>query len=133
MKFGVYHSLYEWFNPIYLEDSKTNFTTTDYTDIKLWPDIKQIINDYKPSLFWSDGDWEANDTYWKSTELLAWFYNESPVKDEIVVNDRWGRGTGCHHGDFYNCQDRYNPGMFSVYTYDFHKWHRVELKVKSQI
>ncbi|XP_026329469.1 alpha-L-fucosidase-like [Hyposmocoma kahamanoa] len=117
LKFGVYHSLYEWFNPIYLEDSNANFTTTNYTDNKLWPDIKQIINDYKPSLFWADGDWEANDTYWKSPELLAWFYNESPVKDEIVVNDRWGRGIGCHHGDFFNCKDRYNPGVLMN-----HKW-----------
>lgn len=110
MKFGVYHSLYEWFNPIYEMDKSTNFTSRNYVDTKLWPDVKQIVNDYKPSVFWSDGDWEAYDTYWKSTELLAWLYNESPVKDEIVVNDRWGIDIPGKHGDFYNHQDRYNPG-----------------------
>ncbi|XP_013182466.1 PREDICTED: tissue alpha-L-fucosidase-like isoform X1 [Papilio xuthus] len=117
LKFGVYHSLYEWFNPIYEEDKKNNFTTRYYAETKLWPDLKQLINDYKPSVLWSDGDWETYDTYWRSTDFLAWLYNESPVKDEIVVNDRWGIGIPCKHGDFYNCADRYNPGSLQN-----HKW-----------
>ncbi|XP_028176570.1 tissue alpha-L-fucosidase [Ostrinia furnacalis] len=117
LKFGVYHSLYEWYNPIYLKDKAASFKTRDYPDTKLWPDIKQLINDYKPSVLWADGDWEANDTYWKSTDLLSWLYNDSPVKDDIVVNDRWGVGIPCHHGDFYNCEDRYNPGRLVN-----HKW-----------
>ncbi|KAL0893722.1 hypothetical protein ABMA27_013869 [Loxostege sticticalis] len=88
-----------------------------YADTKLWPDIKQLITDYQPSVLWSDGDWEAKDTYWKSCDLLAWLYNDSPVKNEIVVNDRWGIGIPCKHGDFYNCADRYNPGRLQN-----HKW-----------
>ncbi|XP_060800381.1 tissue alpha-L-fucosidase [Amyelois transitella] len=117
MKFGVYHSLYEWYNPIYLQDVKNNFATRDFVETKLWPDIEQIINDYQPSVLWSDGDWEATDQYWNSTGLLSWIYNDSPVKNEIVVNDRWGKGTACKHGDFYNCEDRYNPGHLMS-----HKW-----------
>ncbi|XP_004923234.1 putative alpha-L-fucosidase [Bombyx mori] len=117
LKFGVYHSLYEWFNPIYEEDKRKAFKTQTYVDTKLWPDIKQIVHDYKPSVIWSDGDWEANDTYWRSTELLAWLYNDSPVKDEVVVNDRWGIGIPGKHGDFYNHQDRFNPGVLL-----HHKW-----------
>ncbi len=38
------------------------------------------------------------------------FYAFSPVKDTVVTNDRWGTGTGCHHGGYYTCSDRYNPG-----------------------
>ena len=29
----------------------------------------------------------------KSVEFLKWLYNESPVKDVVVVNDRWGKET----------------------------------------
>lgn len=47
---------------------------------------------YKPEIIWSDGDWEASDDYWGSKDVLAWLYNSSPVKDIVVVNDRWGNG-----------------------------------------
>lgn len=41
----------------------------------------------------------------------------SPVKDTVVVNDRWGHDTGCKHGGYFSCADRYNPG-----TLQKHKW-----------
>lgn len=44
-------------------------------------------------------------------------YNESPVRDTVVTNDRWGMETLCKHGDFYTCADRYNPGVLQD-----HKW-----------
>ena len=37
---------------------------------------------------------------------------DSPVKDVVVTNDRWGAGIACHHGGYYTCSDRYNPGQF---------------------
>ena len=43
----------------------------------------------------------------------------SPVKDTVVTNDRWGSDTSCKHGGFYTCTDRYRPGKyraFSVHT-----------------
>ena len=35
----------------------------------------------------------------------------SPVKDTVVTNDRWSSGMACHHGGYYTCHDRYNPGL----------------------
>ncbi|XP_054013327.1 alpha-L-fucosidase [Hylaeus anthracinus] len=117
LRFGLYHSLYEWYNPLYLFDKENNFTTEIFVKQKIIPELHELINKYKPEIIWSDGDWEASDNYWKSKEFLSWLYNESPVKDTIVVNDRWGRDIPCHHGDFYTCTDRYNPGILQP-----HKW-----------
>lgn len=111
LKFGLYHSLFEWFHPMYLYDKKNKFKTRQFSVGKIIPEMKELIMDYKPHILWSDGDWEADDEYWQSKEFLAWLYNESPVKDTIVVNDRWGIDIPCHHGDFYTCSDRFNPGM----------------------
>ena len=38
----------------------------------------------------------------------------SPVKDTVVVNDRWGSGDSCKNGGYFTCHDRYNPGKLSV-------------------
>lgn len=117
MKFGLYHSLYEWYNPLYLADKRNKFTTDTFVTQKVIPEMHELIEKYKPEVIWSDGDWEATDSYWKSKEFLSWLYNESPVKDTVVVNDRWGQNITCHHGDFYTCSDRFNPGILLP-----HKW-----------
>ena len=68
-------------------------------------ELYELVELYKPDLIWSDGDAGPVD-YWKSKEFLAWLYNDSPVRDNVIVNDRWGVGTACHHGGFFNCADR---------------------------
>ncbi|KAB0795841.1 hypothetical protein PPYR_09902 [Photinus pyralis] len=129
LRFGLYHSLYEWFNPMFLSDKASNFESDEFVQKKVLPELHEIVNKYRPEIVWSDGEWEANDTYWKSKEFLAWLYNESPVKDTVVTNDRWGSGPViCQHGGFYTCADRYNPGVLQAHkwenamTIDAHSW-----------
>jgi alpha-L-fucosidase len=117
LRFGLYFSQFEWFNPVYLSDKAGGFKTQNYVAEVSMRQMHEIVEQYKPQVVWSDGDWEAPYTYWNSTEFLAWLYNESPVKDEVVVNDRWGQGCACHHGGFYTCSDRYSP-----HTLQKHKW-----------
>jgi len=114
---GLYHSLFEWFNPIFNKDQANNLTTDVYVEEVLMPELLDIVNTYEPDVIWADGDWMAPYTFWQSEEFIAWLYNESPVKDSVVVNDRWGIGTNCRHGGYYTCTDRYNPGVLQN-----HKW-----------
>ncbi|KAK7002605.1 alpha-L-fucosidase [Biomphalaria glabrata] len=117
LKFGVYHSMFEWFHPLFLQDQANNFQTQDFVRTKTMPELYELVNTYKPDIVWSDGEWMAPDTYWNSTEFIAWLYNDSPVKDTVVVNDRWGNNTRCAHGGFWDCDDRFTPGKLIG-----HKW-----------
>jgi alpha-L-fucosidase len=103
LKMGIYYSLYEWYNPLYLHDKPR------YVAEHMMPQFKDVVSRYKPSIIFSDGEWEATSAEWRSPELLAWLYNESPVKDEVVVNDRWGSETKHHHGGYWTTE--YTPGL----------------------
>ncbi|CAB3384159.1 Hypothetical predicted protein [Cloeon dipterum] len=117
MRFGLYHSLYEWFNPLWLQDKENNLTTQEFALGKILPEMKELVEAYKPEIVWSDGEWEAPDTYWNSTHFLAWLYNDSPVRETVLVNDRWGSDTHGKHGGFFNWADKFNPGVLLE-----HKW-----------
>nr|CAD7401769.1 unnamed protein product [Timema poppensis] len=106
---GLYHSRYEWFNPLYLRDKANNYETQTFVDQRSMPQLYELVNSYKPDIVWSDGAWESS-TYWKATEFIAWLFNDSPVKDTVVVNDRWGTDSDCTHGSYVTCADSYNPG-----------------------
>ncbi len=98
LKMGFYYSLYEWFNPLYKQD------VGKYVDEHMTPQIKDLVNRYKPDVLWGDGEWEHPSSTWKTPQLLAWLYNESPVKDSVVVNDRWGSDTRGKHGGYYTTE-----------------------------
>jgi alpha-L-fucosidase len=100
---GMYYSLYEWYNPLW------RFDRPRYVKEHMWPQMKDLINTYQPDVFWTDGEWDAPDSTWHSQEFLAWLFNESPVKENIVVNDRWGKDIRFHHGGFYTPE--YQPEL----------------------
>ena len=85
VRFGVYHSVYEWWHPYYLENPEK------YALEHLHPMLKELVEKYQPHTLFTDGEWEQESSVWHSTEFLQWLYNESSVKDIIVPNDRWGK------------------------------------------
>lgn len=112
LRFGVYHSLFEWFNPFFLQDRASNYQTSRFVEHKTMPELYDLVKKYQPSLVWSDGQWDASSDYWKAREFLGWYSSsDSPVASEAVWNDRWGNDTLCKHGGFLTCDDRYDPGQ----------------------
>uniref|UniRef100_A0A914E9S6 alpha-L-fucosidase n=1 Tax=Acrobeloides nanus TaxID=290746 RepID=A0A914E9S6_9BILA len=111
---GTYFSLLDWFHPLYLADEANNGNTSDYQ--VSYPQLLDLVNNYQPDVIWADGDWGPgmDENYYKSKEFLAWLYNESPVKDTVAVNDRWGDGMACNHGGYFTCEDHYNPGQLQT-------------------
>ncbi|MBK8558106.1 MAG: alpha-L-fucosidase, partial [Lewinellaceae bacterium] len=107
---GLYFSLYEWYNPLW------KFDKARYAENHAVPQLLELVNNYQPEVIWADGDWDASPETWKSEEFLAWLYNASPVRNRVVVNDRWGSGVRFHHGGIYTPE--YQPDL----DFDNHPW-----------
>jgi alpha-L-fucosidase len=103
LRMGYYYSLYEWYNPLWLSDKPR------YIQQHMTPQFKDLVTRYKPAILFSDGEWELPSADWRSPELLAWLFNESPVKNDIVINDRWGKDSRHKHGGYWTTE--YTPGM----------------------
>jgi alpha-L-fucosidase len=106
LKMGFYYSLYEWYNPLWLSDKPR------YVTEHMFPQFKDLVTRYKPAIIFSDGEWEMNSEQWRSPELLAWLFNDSPVKSDVVINDRWGKDTRHKHGGYWTTE--YTPGMAGI-------------------
>jgi alpha-L-fucosidase len=98
LKMGFYYSLYEWFHPLYKTDLKR------YVDEHMVPQFKDLVTRYKPSIIFADGEWEHPSESWRSRELLDWLYRQSPSKDDVIVNDRWGKEIRGRHGGYYTTE-----------------------------
>ncbi|RFM28484.1 alpha-L-fucosidase [Deminuibacter soli] len=110
VKPGLYFSLYEWYNPLWLHDKDKYVAQHEI------PQMKDLIKQYHPYVLWTDGEWEMSADQWKSKPFLAWLYNSSSVKDSIVVNDRWGKEVRFHHAGFFTPE--YQPDL----EFDNHYW-----------
>ena len=102
LKMGLYYSLFEWYNPLWLHDKPR------YVTEHMLSQLKDMITRYKPDLLWTDGAWLAPDTTWKSLEFLQWLFNDSDDRN-VVVDDRWGNNCRHKHGGFYTTE--FTPGM----------------------
>ena len=57
---------------MYMNDKLKLFTTNTFVQDKVLPEMHELIELYQPEVLWSDGDWEAPQAYWNSTEFIAW-------------------------------------------------------------
>ena len=111
LKMGLYYSIWDWFNPYWPEIEHPYAGKKDespeglagrkkYIHEVMYPQFKELVEKYQPALIFSDGDWWMDDNKWETRPLLAWLYNNAPNKDEVVINDRWGKVRGKHGGYF---------------------------------
>jgi alpha-L-fucosidase len=48
---GYYYSLLEWYHPLYKKE-----TINQYIDQHMFPQMKDLVNTYKPDVFWTDSE-----------------------------------------------------------------------------
>jgi len=110
LKMGFYYSLYEWFHPWWKSDRQK------FVQDHFLPQAKDLVERYKPDILWGDGEWDLEPERWKTPELLAWLFNESPVKDTVVINDRWGKGVRHKHGGYFTTE--YESGLDAAHPWE---------------
>ncbi len=103
LRMGIYYSLYEWFNPLWLSDRDR------YVAEHMIPQFKDLVTRYEPMVIFSDGEWDMDSSRWRSEELLDWLFNDSPVGSYVVINDRWGKDCRHKHGGYYTTE--YGAGL----------------------
>jgi alpha-L-fucosidase len=116
LRMGLYYSLYEWFNPIYLSDVNA------YVSEHMIPQIKDIVQTYKPDVLWTDGEWNHPESVWKSEKILEWLFNKSDVNETIAVNDRWGKKTRGKHGGYYTTEYFSHTDKDVMEGKSYHPW-----------
>jgi alpha-L-fucosidase len=129
LKFGFYYSLYEWYNPLWKSDRDR------YVREHMTPQFKDVVTRYRPAIIFSDGEWDMHSKDWGSEELLAWLFNETANKDEVVINDRWGKDSRHKHGGYWTTEyaaglkDGSHPWEESrgmAYSYGFNRAERID-------
>ena len=101
---GAYYSLMEWPHPVFTGEEMNAVTAEKYALNKMIPEMKELICRYRPQILYADGEWGFPSSVWHSENFLQWLYNESPVRDTIVVNDRWGSDCRGIHGGYKTCE-----------------------------
>lgn len=125
IRIGFYYSFYEWYNPMYLGkgdwdayrglkpvgDTDGDEQPNEYVDDFMIPQIKELIDRFHPDYLCFDGEWDHGYPYWRSRQLVAYYYNQAAARgQEVVVNDRFGQkkegvsDTRGVYGDFYHVE-----------------------------
>lgn len=77
---------------------------TNFIDEYIVPQAKDFIDQYNPDILWFDGEWQRSSAYYKTPEIVAYFYNKNDGNKEVATNDRLGGDTREKYGDFYTSE-----------------------------
>jgi len=130
LRMGLYYSIIEWeSNPT--EKTETGYFIPEglvqkygipedrYIADHMIPQLKELVEDYSPAVIFSDaGEWDRTAKEWKTLDFLAWLYNKAPNRDEVVVNDRFGKDMPGRHGDYYSSEYEDAEGVDAYYPWE---------------
>lgn len=94
LQMGFYYSLAEWTNPLHIWTVDPPDSIANYVENYMIPQFKELISTYKPTVLFTDGEWDNTAEQWHAKELISWYYNT--VGKDAISNDRWGHGN--QHG-----------------------------------
>ncbi len=130
LRMGLYYSIIEWetnwthrtetgyFIPKKLVD-KYGIPEDKYIDDHMIPQLKELVMTYEPAVIFSDaGEWDKTAEEWKTLDFLAWLYNSAPNKEEVVVNDRFGKDMPGKHGDYFSSEYGDAEGVGAFYPWE---------------
>lgn len=129
LRMGLYYSIIEWeSNRTHRTDSgyfvpeemvkKYGIPEDEYIDHMNFQ-LRELVTRYEPSLIFSDGgEWDGSSDYWRTRDFLAWLYSSSPVRDDIVVNDRFSKDMPGRHGDYYSSEYQDVEGGFENHPWE---------------
>lgn len=103
LKFGVYYSWFEF----------NKKTTSEFIKNVVEKQLNELINVYKPDLFWFDGDWNTSSDILKSKYFVDKIHEYGGI-----VNGRLGNDCKLKkvNGDYDNFSDRFIPDQ-KMYEY----------------
>ena len=98
LKVGLYYSLIDWSHPDYdvvfpRPDTRKNYPQKNQNQLSPWQrflkfnhdQLSELTTQFKPDLYWFDGDWEKSAEAWQAQSLkdtlLAW-------NPKVIVNSR---------------------------------------------
>ncbi|MFA6470499.1 MAG: alpha-L-fucosidase [Candidatus Latescibacterota bacterium] len=123
LKVGFYYSFYEWYNPLYTGNPQPYagyIPHKNYVEDFMAPQVRELIDLYQPDFLYFDGEWDQPPEFWKSPEFVADYYNQAlKRKQDVLVNDRFGKGSRGTHGDVFNVEYEYGIESQGLLT---HKW-----------
>ncbi|MEL6671191.1 MAG: alpha-L-fucosidase [Bacteroidota bacterium] len=93
LKVGLYYSLSDWSHPDYPLHRSQEYRYQPKDDPARWArflsfqrqQLRELSTQYKPDLYWFDGDWEHDAATWKSEELRKELKAALP---NVILNSR---------------------------------------------
>lgn len=90
---GLYYSLLDWSSDFYPNKTKTETRYNIKDDPARWDkfvkfdmaQLSELNKQFKPDLYWFDGDWEQNAETWHAKEIVEMLRSTNP---NVVLNSR---------------------------------------------